>query len=48
MYQCKKCGWVGEESELEYDSADTCFGDDKTEMCPKCGSVEVILKKEEE
>lgn len=47
MYQCKKCGWEGKESELEYDSVDTCFGEDKVEMCPICGDMEVTLKRKE-
>ena len=46
-YRCKKCNWEGSSEELEYDSVDTCFGDDKIEMCPKCGSYEVVLVKEE-
>ncbi len=41
MYRCRKCKWEGEESELDYDVIDTCFGQDKTEMCPICGSVEI-------
>lgn len=40
-YKCNECKWEGFESELDYDSVETCFGDDKVEMCPKCGSYEV-------
>lgn len=42
-YKCNNCTWQGIEQELEYDITDTCFGDDKIEMCPKCGSYEVAL-----
>lgn len=42
-YKCNNCEWKGSESELEHDTVDTCFGDDKIEMCPQCGSYEVKL-----
>jgi len=42
-YVCKKCGWKGFEEELEYDDVETCSGNDKIEMCPECGSYEVIF-----
>lgn len=32
MYQCKDCNWKGSEEELDWDSVETCFGDDKVEM----------------
>lgn len=41
-FKCKKCGWQGGESELEYDLVETCMGNDKVEMCPECGSLEVV------
>lgn len=41
LYCCKNCGWMGEESKLDYDVVDTCMGDDKIETCPECGSYEV-------
>lgn len=40
-YKCKQCNWTGLAIALEYDTIDTCMGDDKIEMCPKCGSYEV-------
>jgi len=40
-YTCLACSWTGLENELEYDVLDTCFGDDKVEMCPQCGSYEI-------
>jgi len=45
-YLCKKCGWQGSAAELEYDETETCFGTDKIEMCPQCGSYEVILVRQ--
>ena len=47
IYKCKNCNWKGSSEELEYDNVDTCFGDDKIEMCPKCGSYEIVIVKEE-
>lgn len=44
---CQKCGWTGKESELDFDDVETCFGDDQMEICPKCGSIEVIIKYSE-
>lgn len=41
LYKCKTCGWRGNESELEYESIESCMGEDKVEVCPKCGSMEV-------
>lgn len=42
-YTCNHCGWKGIEKELDYDTTDTCFGDDKIEICPSCGSMEVYV-----
>lgn len=41
-YKCKDCGWEGLESELETDSVESCFGDDEIEVCPKCGSMNLV------
>lgn len=41
-YQCKQCHWIGLELALDFDTIDTCMGDDKVEMCPHCGSYEVF------
>ena len=46
-YKCPVCQWQGTENELEYDDVGTCFGDDKVEICPKCGSMEVCRISEE-
>jgi len=40
-YECSECKWKGLEVELEYDETETCFGTDKIDMCPVCGSYEV-------
>jgi len=42
MYKCKVCNWHGQQHELEYDIIESCFGSDKVEVCPDCGSYEVI------
>ena len=42
-YRCKKCGWKGRESELDADDVETCFGDDQIEICPQCGSLDVVI-----
>ena len=42
-YKCKTCGWHGTEAELEFDSVDSCAGADEIEVCPKCGSMDVVL-----
>ena len=48
MYKCKNCNWSGQHNELEFDSVETCFGNDQIEMCPSCGSYEIIIIEEEE
>ncbi len=42
-YKCKSCGWTGTEEELEYDDVESCMGNDKIEMCPQCGSLNVVI-----
>ncbi len=44
-YKCKNCNWEGSFEELEHDTVDTCLGDDKIDMCPKCGSYEIKTVK---
>lgn len=46
-YICKDCNWEGIESELDSDEVETCFGTDEIELCPKCGSINIILKNED-
>ncbi|MDA3881022.1 MAG: hypothetical protein PF436_11595 [Prolixibacteraceae bacterium] len=41
-YQCKNCGWEGTEDALDYDEVETCAGNDKIEVCPKCGSMNIV------
>lgn len=41
-YKCNACGWKGVESELEQDNVETCGGNDITEVCPNCGSMNVV------
>ena len=45
FYKCKQCVWEGSSEELEYDKVETCMGDDDIEMCPKCGSYEVVFNE---
>ncbi len=42
-YECKDCGWLGGEHQLDYETVDGCVGDDKLEVCPKCGSQRVFM-----
>lgn len=39
---CKSCTWSGPEDELDYDDVESCMGNDKIEICPKCGSMNVL------
>lgn len=39
-FKCLDCNWEG--SNIEFDEVETCMGTDKTEMCPECGSINVI------
>jgi len=41
-FKCKKCGWTGNSDELNWDTVETCMGEDKIEICPECGSMEVF------
>ncbi|HKK81928.1 MAG TPA: hypothetical protein VJ909_06755 [Prolixibacteraceae bacterium] len=43
-YECKSCHWQGDESELDYDDVESCAGNDKIEVCPKCGSMNIWAK----
>lgn len=45
IHECKACQWQGKESELEFDETETCFGTEKIEMCPSCGSYEIEEKR---
>lgn len=42
-WECKACGWKGDEHELAYEKVDGCVGDDKLEICPNCGSQKVFM-----
>ncbi len=46
-YKCKRCDWKGTEDDLDSDLVDTCMGDEPIYICPKCGSYEVIIFKED-
>jgi predicted RNA-binding Zn-ribbon protein involved in translation (DUF1610 family) len=48
-YKCGDCSWQGKEDELKYDVSETCFGSDKIEICPKCGSyyIKLIFDRDE-
>ena len=41
---CKNCNWQGSELKLNHEVVETCSGEDKIKICPKCGSYEVIKK----
>jgi predicted nucleic-acid-binding Zn-ribbon protein len=41
-YLCKNCGWTGHYSELESEKTESCMGNDTIEVCPKCGSMNVL------
>ncbi len=41
LYTCMDCGWSGNEDEVELELTETCLGDDETESCPKCKSINV-------
>jgi formate dehydrogenase maturation protein FdhE len=45
--KCKKCSWTGAASQIEFDNVETCFGTDKIEMCPSCGSYELIKQTDQ-
>ena len=40
-FKCEQCQWQGNSDEVNWDTVETCMGTDKTEVCPKCGSLEV-------
>lgn len=41
LFYCNECEWKGRENELEYDNIESCMGDDKVEVCPSCGSMNI-------
>jgi hypothetical protein len=43
-YICMQCHWKGKYQELDWDTVDTCMGNDKVEICPQCGSMELIIQ----
>jgi hypothetical protein len=43
QWECKNCNWQGYENELAYEKVEGCVGDDKLEICPKCGSQKVFM-----
>ena len=46
-YRCKRCDWKGTEKDLDSELVDTCMGDEPIYICPKCGSYEVVMTKDE-
>lgn len=42
-YRCLDCKWEGPESELDVDKVESCMGDDEIEICPECGSMNVVF-----
>ena len=45
IYLCTQCQWTGCKDELELESIETCFGVDSYEVCPICGSFEIVKKE---
>ncbi len=43
---CEKCLWQGTPEEVEFYLVDTCTSTEKVEMCPKCGSLDIIMVKD--
>jgi len=40
-YACPDCGWMGAQSDVEFDTVESCMGPDRIETCPQCGSMAV-------
>ncbi|MFA9389098.1 MAG: hypothetical protein ACERKD_04795 [Prolixibacteraceae bacterium] len=45
VFICHDCQWEGKEEELEFEKVESCMGDDETEICPVCGSMNVVQQK---
>lgn len=45
ILKCKKCSWQGSPEEVDWEEVETCSGDDKVEVCPSCGSMELYPLK---
>ena len=45
--KCNQCHWEGSFDEVDREIVGTCMRTDKTEVCPRCGSLEVfsVIKK---
>lgn len=43
FYLCATCKWEGIEKDLEFEITETCSGDDKIEICPNCGGMDIKL-----
>jgi NAD-dependent SIR2 family protein deacetylase len=41
LLKCSNCNWIGAKEEVQWDTVETCMGNDLIEVCPKCGSMEV-------
>ena len=46
IMRCKNCDWSGSHDQLDSDKIDTCLGNDTIEMCPSCGSYEIVEIRE--
>jgi NAD-dependent SIR2 family protein deacetylase len=42
-YKCKNCFWQGTEDELSKELVESCMGNDEIEVCPNCGSMDIIV-----
>ena len=43
VLKCKQCDWQGRPEEVDWEVVETCAESDKIEVCPSCGSMEVVL-----
>jgi uncharacterized protein with PIN domain len=42
VLKCKQCNWQGSLEEVDRETVETCMGTDEVEVCPSCGSMELV------
>lgn len=42
-YRCTDCQWQGEEDQLDCETVESCMGSDELEVCPQCGSMNIVM-----
>ena len=47
-FRCRNCEWEGLESELDFEKVESCSGPDQIDICPRCGSINLLIVKEKE